>query len=242
MYQTGVTSGKAFRRIIGAQGVCYNADMHLVITDSIARLAERQLSRNDPVLAPVIARAGTCPIRPHTDYYRELVEAIIGQQLSVKAAAAILLRFRTFFGEDFPIPAQIMETSVDELRALGLSRAKSLYVLDLARHVASGRLDFGRFDTMDNDEIMRELTAVKGIGEWTAHMFLLFCMARTDILPTGDLGVRSSIQKLYGLETLPDKSQMETLAEANGWAPHLSIASWYLWQHLDNAPSASAAA
>lgn len=219
--------------------LCYNAAMHAVITDEIAAAAADSLSRTDPALAPVVARAGICPVRPHQDYYKELVEAIIGQQLSVKAAAAILSRFLARFDGSFPSPEAILDTSVEDLRTTGFSRAKAAYVHDLARHVADGRIDFGRFDDLSNDEISRELTAVKGIGEWTAHMFLLFCMARTDVLPTGDLGVRSSIQKLYGLDALPDKVRVESIADTNGWAPHLSIASWYLWQHLDNAPTSA---
>lgn len=213
--------------------------MPSVITDTIARQAADHLSAHDPVLAPVIARAGLCHIRPHTDYYRELVEAIIGQQLSVKAAAAILSRFLALFDGRFPTPEQILETSPDTLRASGFSRAKAAYVQDLARHVSEDKVDFSKFDGLGNQEIIAELTAVKGIGEWTAHMFLLFCMARTDVLPTGDLGVRSSMQKLYGLDSLPDKAAMEAIAQTNGWTPHLSIASWYLWQYLDNEPASA---
>ncbi len=233
--------------------------MYPVITDESAREAVNYLALVDPLLAPAIAKVGVCPIRPHSNYYRELVEAIIGQQLSVKAAAAIQKRFNGLFDaapgrrlhatpsepdhnkEDlFPTPPQLVAASIDDLRTAGLSRAKGAYVQDLAQRIIDGRLAFDRFDQLTNDAIRLELTAVKGIGIWTADMFLLFCMARSDILPTGDLGIRSSIQKLYGLTTLPDKAQIEAIARKNQWQPHISIATWYLWQNLDNAPSTTA--
>ncbi len=209
---------------------------HVVITDELARTAAQYLAQADPLLAPVIQQAGICTIRKHTDYYRALVESIIGQQLSVKAAASIRARFIALFDDSFPTPQQILATSVEEMRATGFSRAKANYVHDLAQHILDGKIDFASFDDLANDEIVTELTAVKGIGEWTAHMFLMFCMGRTDILPYGDLGIRNGIQKLYDLPTIPDKTIVETIAKQKQWHPYETIASWYIWQSLDNAP------
>jgi DNA-3-methyladenine glycosylase II len=212
--------------------------MHIIMSDTTAQQAADWLSQHDPLLKPVIDKYGPCPIRPHTDYYRELVESIIGQQLSVKAAASIQARFLTLYDNTFPQPKQILETSVDDLRAVGFSRAKALYVHDLAQHMLDGKIDFGRFDNLSNQDIATELVAVKGVGEWTAHMFLMWCMGRTDILPHGDLGIRNGIRQLYKLQELPDRSAIETIAINNHWHPYESVASWYIWQSLDNAPKA----
>lgn len=209
-----------------------------VITRDIAQQAAAQLAASDTVLAPVIEKAGLCPIRPHKNYYWELVDSIISQQLSVKAAASIEKRFQELFASDVPTPEQILEKSVDELRTVGLSRPKANYIRDLASHIASGELDLSKLEQKSNDEIAAELTAVKGIGEWTAHMFLMFAMARTDVLPVGDLGIRNSIKQLYGFDHLPLADEIKSLASQNQWAPYESIASWYIWQNLGNVPVA----
>jgi len=207
------------------------------INETTAQEAARYLAAQDPILKPVIERAGLCTIRPNTDYYQELVDAIISQQLSVHAARSIETRFRNLFGGQFPTPEQILTTDIETLRALGFSRAKAAYVLDLAQHVVDGRVRFDHLDTLTNDEVIAELTAVKGIGVWTAHMFLMFCMGRTDVLPVGDLGVRNGIRDLYGFKDAPTPQQITELAEANGWHPYESIASWYVWQSLNNEPN-----
>lgn len=211
--------------------------MHPLISDETAGKAAQILSRNDPIMAAVIARYGICPVRPHSEYYESLVDSIIGQQLSVKAAASIRKRFDDHFGGHCPSPSQILATDVDELRTLGLSRAKATYVRDLAQRLLDGGLEFSRFDELSNADIIKELTAVKGVGEWTAHMFLMFCMGRTDVLPYGDLGIRNGIAKLYSLPAAPDKAAVERVASDNHWHPYESIASWYVWQSLDNAPA-----
>lgn len=210
----------------------------ILLNDETALRAAKVLSTNDEHLRPIIAYCGPCPIRPHTDYYRELVESIIGQQLSVKAAASIRGKFLGLYGGEFPRPQQLLDTSVDDLRSVGFSRAKAVYVHDLARHVIDGRINFKDFNSLGNNEIIKELIAVKGIGEWTAHMFLMWCMGRSDILPHGNLGIRNGIQKLYGLDTLPDRTAVEAIAAQNSWHPYESVASWYIWQSLDNAPAA----
>lgn len=197
--------------------------------------AARHLAEHDAVLKPVIARAGPCTITPHTDYYWELIDSIISQQLSVKAAASIEKRFQELFGTEAPAPEAILAKSVDELRAVGLSRPKANYIRDLAQHIIDGTVKFDKLDSQRNEEIITELTAVKGIGEWTAHMFLIFCMGRLDVLPVGDLGIRNGIRTLYGFEDLPTPAEIRELAAKNHWQPYESVASWYIWQSLDNA-------
>lgn len=200
------------------------------------QLAARHLSAHDQFLAPVIERSGLCTIQPNTNYYQDLVESIIGQQLSVKAAASIRQRFKGLFGGRMPSPAEILTKSVDDLRAVGFSRAKAAYVRDLAEHVLDGRVTFDHLPNLTNEEIIKELTDVKGIGEWTVHMFLMFCMGRPDVLPVGDLGIKNGIRQLYGLEQAPTPEQIKDLAKKYQWAPYQSIACWYIWKSLDNKP------
>ena len=198
--------------------------------------AARHLAAHDTTLAAVITTAPLPTFVPHTDYYRALVNNIIGQQLSVKAAATIKQRFVDLFDGEFPSPEQIIRRDIEELRSVGLSRPKAAYVQDLARHVLDGSVRFDTLATLSNEEIIAELTAVKGIGEWTVHMFLLFCMGRLDVLPTGDLGIRSGIKKLYGFDELPSPEAVREIASSNHWHPYESVASWYVWHSLDNAP------
>ena len=207
------------------------------MSDETARQAAEHLKKADPVLRPVIERVGPCTVRPNGEYYQELVDAIISQQLSVHAARSIENRFRELFGGHFPAPDEILSTDVETLRGIGFSRAKAAYVLDLAQHVVEGKVRFDHLDGLSNDEVIAELVAVKGIGEWTAHMFLMFCMGRTDILPVGDLGIRNGIRKLYGFEDAPTPDQIREVAEKNSWHPYESVASWYVWQSLDNTPA-----
>ncbi len=210
--------------------------MFETISDEMKRVAAKALAQADPVLAPIIAQNGPCTITPHHDYYRALADSIIGQQLSVKAAATIKRRFRDLFGGTFPAPELILDKSVEELRACGLSNAKANYIRDLAFHILDGRVKFDQLDSMTNQEIITELTDVKGIGDWTVHMFLMFCMGRPDVLAVGDLGVRSGIRKLYGFENLPTPQEVTDLATQNNWHPYESIACWYIWRSLDNEP------
>lgn len=210
---------------------------NMVLNDSTAREAANHLAGCDPVLAAVISRVGICTIRPHRNYYQELVDAIVSQQLSIHAAHAIENRLRDMFGGTLPTPAQILEADQEALRSLGLSRPKVAYIRDLASHVAEGRLVLDQFDDLSNDAISAELTAVKGIGEWTAHMFLIFCMGRTDVLPVGDLGIKNGIKALYGFSTQPTADDIRATAAANHWHPFESIASWYVWQSMKTAPA-----
>lgn len=195
------------------------------------------LGKNDSVLDVLIQKYPAPAFEKHTNYYQELVESIISQQLSVKAAAKILERFRALFGADFPTPEQILATSIDELRTAGLSRQKASYIQDLAAKILNGTIVFARLDQLSNQEIIDELTKVKGIGEWTVHMFLMFCMARPDVLAHGDLGIRNGVTKLYNLETLATAEDIKHIARTNNWQPYESAACWYMWQSLDNKPS-----
>ncbi|HMS93424.1 MAG TPA: DNA-3-methyladenine glycosylase [Candidatus Saccharibacteria bacterium] len=194
---------------------------------------------HDPILARVIDSTFETPtFTPHTDYYQTLVDSIISQQLSVKAAASIQRRFNALFGDEtvIPSPEQIVTSDVEILRTAGLSRPKATYILDLAQKTIDGTITFDHLESLDNDAIIAELTQVKGIGEWTVHMFLMFCMGRLDILPTGDLGIRNGATKLYGLATTATPTDIKRIAEDNNWQPYQSIASWYTWHSLDNKP------
>lgn len=198
--------------------------------------AEKYLAKVDKKLAPVIAASGPCRIRPHQDHYGELVSNIVGQQLSTKAAYAIWQRVLDLFGSKMPTPQQLLKIDGQKLRDVGLSWAKVAYVKDIARNILDGRLDMEHIATMPNDQLIEQLTAVKGIGEWSAHMYMMFGLGRLDILPTGDLGIRKAIQKLYGLKSLPNAAKIITIANKNKWHPYESVASWYLWQSVDNTP------
>ncbi|RYX79279.1 DNA-3-methyladenine glycosylase 2 family protein [bacterium] len=197
------------------------------------------LSDNDPIMAALIDEYPAPSFIAHTNYYQALVESIIGQQLSVKAAAAIRDRLVGLFHDTFPTPEHIIAVDVETYRSIGLSRPKARYIIDLAEHVLNGRVRFDRLDTMSNQDIIDELTTVKGIGAWTVHMFLMFCMGRLDILPVGDLGIRNAIEKNYELEFIGASSAVENVAKHYNWHPYESIASYYLWQSLENKPAIS---
>ncbi|MGH7237277.1 MAG: DNA-3-methyladenine glycosylase family protein [Candidatus Saccharimonadales bacterium] len=206
-------------------------------TPANLRIAEAYLIRHDPVLAAVIDREGACTLAPHREYYRALVDSIIGQQLSVKAAARIKQRFRELFGGKFPAPEEILQKSPEALRAVGLSLAKAKYVRDLAQHIIDGKIRFDKLETQTNQQIIAKLTDVKGIGEWTADMFLILCVGRLDVLPTGDLGIKNGVKKLYNLKSASTLTQITQIAEQNNWHPYESVASYYVWRSLNNSPS-----
>jgi DNA-3-methyladenine glycosylase II len=176
-------------------------------------------------------RAGT----ESNDHYGALVRTITGQQLSVMAARAIYGRLTARFDERPPTPQQILADDPEELRAAaGLSRAKVSYLRSLAEHVISGELELGRLDDLSDEDAIAELVAVKGLGLWSAHMFLMFHLDRPDVLPVGDLGIRRAIERAYGLDGLPDSATMEAIAEP--WRPYRTLACRYLWRSLDNQP------
>ncbi|MDQ6811797.1 MAG: DNA-3-methyladenine glycosylase, partial [Actinomycetota bacterium] len=207
---------------------------------SSPRKALAQLSAADPVLARLIGAAGPLADgregrpEPH-DHYGALVRAIVGQQLSVHAARAIYARLITRFGDRPPTPAEILGDDPEELRAAaGLSRAKVAFLRSLAEHVICGELDLERLDELSDDAVIAELVAVKGLGEWSAHMFLMFQLERPDVLPVGDLGIRRAIERAYALDGLPDPATIERIAEP--WRPHRTLACRYLWRSLRNEP------
>lgn len=208
----------------------------MVASEITLKEAADYLAAHDPILQPVIERTGPCTIRPHKNYYQELVDSIISQQLSIKAAATIFKRFKDLFGGEFPTPEDILKKDIDELRSVGLSRGKAMYVRDLAQHVVDGKVKFDHLDSLSNEEIIKELTAVKGIGEWTAHMFMMFCMGRMDVLAHGDLGIKNGVERLYGLKKQPDAAAIQRIAKKNKWHPYETVACWYIWKSLDNAP------
>jgi len=205
--------------------------------DKKLRAAEKHLASRDKKLAPVIKAYNPCRIVPHSDHYGELVSSIVGQQLSTRAGATIWRRVLDLFGGKMPTPRQLIEVEADKVRACGVSYPKIGYMKDLARHVLDGRLDLPHISTMPNDQLIEQLTAVKGIGEWSAHMFMIFGLGRLDVLPVGDLGVRKAIMNLYGLKRLPEPAAIITLSNKNGWHPYESVAAWFLWQSLDNNPN-----
>ena len=206
-----------------------------------ARTPLAHLRASDPVLADLIARVGRLPNardgRPDPDdHYGALVRSIVGQQLSVLAARAIYARLLERFDGRTPTPQQILADDPEELRAAaGLSRAKTAYLRSLAEHVISGELELERMSALDDDTVIEELTAVKGIGVWSAHMFLMFHLDRPDVMPVGDLGIRRAIQLAYGLDALPGAEEMLALSEP--WRPQRSLACRYLWRSLHNEPT-----
>ncbi len=200
------------------------------------RQAEKHLSKNDKRLAPIIKASGPCRIKPHTDRYGELVGSIVGQQLSAKAAATIWRRILDLFDGKMPTPKQLLEIDGQKLRDAGCSWPKVGYMKDLAQHVLDKRLDLEHISTMPNDQLIEQLTAVKGLGEWSAHMFMIFGLGRLDVLPVGDLGIRKAMMNLYSLKELPDPAMCVTIANKNKWHPYESVAAWYLWQSVDNSP------
>lgn len=201
-------------------------------------LGVRHIAKHDDVLRPYTLLAPVPRILPHANHYQELVESIISQQLSVKAAATITKRFVELYGGTFPAPEAILDTEPDELRGVGLSASKAGYIRDLALHVIEKKLRFDGLDDMSNEAIIAMLTDVKGIGEWTAHMFLIFSLGRFDVLAYGDLGIKNGIKALYGLDHTPTPEEVREIAHTRHWTPYESIACWYVWRSLDHEPTA----
>lgn len=197
------------------------------------RKAERHLARRDQRMKDLIREVGNCRIdeAQHRASFAALTRSIVYQQLSGKAAGTIYKRFTAAIGRRQPNAGAILATDPDALRAAGLSKQKSAYILDLARKVDAGELSLRRLRHLDDEEVIEQLTQVKGIGRWTAQMFLMFHLGRLDVLPVGDLGIRSGFVQLYELDAAPTVADMEAIAEP--WKPYRSIGSWYLWRALD---------
>ena len=197
--------------------------------------ARRLLARKDPVLGGLIKAHGACGLAAaqHVDPFRALIHAIVAQQLSTKAAATIAGRFAALFGGD-PTPRAVEQVSDAQLRAVGLSGQKIRYIRDLCARVADGSLALQSLDALSDAEVIAALTAVKGIGRWTAEMFLMFRLQRPDVLPVGDLGIVKAVQRAYRLRKVPSPDRLTRMGES--WRPYRSVACWYLWASLDNAP------
>jgi DNA-3-methyladenine glycosylase II len=197
--------------------------------------AVRHLTSSDPVMARVVDLVGPCRFRPAADatHFHHLTRAIVYQQLSTKAAATIFGRVLALCGGTLE-PAAILAQSDNALRAAGLSGQKTRYVKDLAVHTRDALLPLERVDAMDDDGVIAALTRVKGIGVWSAQMFLIFRLGRLDVLPVLDLGIRKGVQRAYGLRRLPAPRYVERLGKR--WSPFATIASWYLWRLLDEPP------
>jgi len=198
--------------------------------------AERHLSQADPILANIISRHGPCALSRQAgqrQYFVALTEAILSQQLSVKAAATIYKRFKEKLGGRVT-PASVLQLPETEFRGVGISRQKTSYLRDLAAKWGEGTIKYRRFKFYTNEEVITALTQVKGIGRWTAEMFLIFSLLRPDVLPVDDLGFRKGVQIAYKLRKLPEAKKLATLAQK--WKPYRSIATWYFWASLDNKP------
>jgi DNA-3-methyladenine glycosylase II len=212
-----------------------------VVSDGVhTAQAVAHLRDADPVMRRVIDEVGVDGLgdprrgRPD-DRYGALVRAIVGQQLSTRAAAAIFARLTDRYGGRTPTPVEVLEDDPDELRmAAGLSHAKTSFLRSLAEHVLDGSLELDKLDRLPDEQVKAELVAVKGLGPWTADLFLMFTLQRPDVLPVGDLGIRRAIMLSYGLETMPSPAEAERIGEA--WRPYRTLASLFLWRSLRNTP------
>ena len=198
--------------------------------------ARRTLARRDPILRDLMRRHGPCGLANsrHTDPFQALVHAIISQQLSTRAAATIAARVDALL-DGLPTPANLARVSDAQLRGAGLSGQKVSYMRALCARLADGSLSLETLDDMADEEVIAALTQVKGIGRWTAEMFLMFRLHRPDVLPVGDLGIGKAVQRAYRLRTLPSPTRLLRLGES--WRPYRSVACWYLWASLSNVPA-----
>ena len=194
------------------------------------RKAVNHLKKADPVLRAIIERVGPCRMEFGLPEFCSLAEAIVYQQLNGRAAVTIFNRFAALAGDPVT-PQGILKLSDEQLRGVGLSKQKSAYLKDLAAKAASGLLDFTRLQELTDEEVIQHLTQVKGVGVWTAHMFLMFSLQRPNVLPTGDYGVQVAMRKHYKKRKLPKPKDMEKIAKA--WEPYRSVACWYMWKSLD---------
>jgi DNA-3-methyladenine glycosylase II len=194
------------------------------------RKAINHLKNCDPVLRGIIETVGPFRMQYGPPEFHSLAEAILYQQLNGKAAETIFKRFAALAGEPLT-PQGILKLTDEQMRGVGLSKQKSSYLRDMAQRAATGQLDFSKLADLSDEDVIAHLTQVKGVGVWTAHMFLMFTLRRPNILPTGDFGVRMAMKKHYRKRKLPDPAIMEKIAKA--WEPYRSIACWYLWKSLD---------
>ncbi len=187
--------------------------------------------RQDPVMEAIIRQVGDFGMTYREPQFESLVRSIVSQQISTKVARVFMDRLLARMPDGIVTPDAILRMRKTTFRKIGFSAAKTEYIRDLARQTKTGELTFDQFPNLPDEEVVAQLIQVKGIGVWTAHMFLIFALRRPDILPVGDLGVRMAIRKAYGLESLPTPAEMHQIAE--NWRPWCSVASWYLWRSLD---------
>jgi len=196
--------------------------------------AEAHLSRRDPVLRKLIERVGPCRLRPSRNKFLTLVEAIVSQQLSTRAASSVYNKLLDAVGRKNPGPHDILDTPPEALARAGLSRRKISYILDVSRLFAGGELSARKLARMSDEELVEELTRIRGIGRWTVEMYLIFALGRPDVLPTGDLGLKKAMADNYGLDRLPSEEEMHRIAEP--WRPYRTVGTWYMWMSFDNVP------
>ncbi|HWB98402.1 MAG TPA: DNA-3-methyladenine glycosylase [Bryobacteraceae bacterium] len=192
------------------------------------------LSSTDPVLSAIIERVGGYRIQFRDPNFETLVRSIVFQQLSGKVARVIFDRLAGAVVGGKLTPEGILKLRPARMRSLGLSKQKTEYIRDLARRTRNGELVFEELPDLSDEDVIERLTQVKGIGVWTAHMFLMFALRRTNVLPVGDLGIRVAVRKAYGLEAMPKPAELEVLGQR--WHPYCTVASWYLWRSLENQP------
>lgn len=195
------------------------------------KAARLHLQKNDPVMKRILKRVGPFTAKTKRDRFGTLVGSIISQQISVAAARTIKSRLVEAVGPKKITPDSILQLSLDELRAIGVSHQKTTYVLDLSEKVKSEIVDLAQIHRKDDEEVIEEMIQVKGIGRWTAQMFLMFSLGRLDVLPVDDLGIKNAVKNEYGLDDLPAGPQLTEIA--NNWRPYATIACWYLWQSLE---------
>ena len=193
--------------------------------------ALRHLRRSDPILKEVIRRVGPFQLESRRGRFQSLVRSILAQQISTAVARSMLRKLEARLAPKRLSPENLAELSFEELRSLGLSRQKASYLQDLTSKVLDGSVRLHRVHRLTDEEVISELIQVKGIGRWTVQMFLIFCLGRPDVFAPDDFGLRSAIQRLYGLPELPKRAEAETIAAA--WRPHATVASWYLWRSLE---------
>lgn len=201
------------------------------MTEDAVRLAEATLIEADPLLGALIRAQRLTLSEPRSDYFASLTRSIIGQQVSVAAARTIASRFEQLTNYE---PAKAVAMSEETIRIIGLSRQKAGYIHDLAQHFVNNPAIYNHLETQDDDEVITELTAVKGIGVWTAQMFLMFTLGRPDVFAPDDAGLQRAMLKLYGWKTLPPRKELSLIAEK--WQPYRTVASLHLWHSLDNTP------
>ncbi len=208
-----------------------SSDFHSIANSQSWKKGLAHLRKSDPVLSRLITRHKIPPIELRKDLYGALIRSIIFQQISGKAGASILKKFKGLYGNSIPTPKEFLSTPEKKVKSAGISPQKYSYLVDLSERILDGRLELKKFHRMDNDSVVTELDEVRGIGRWTAEMFLMFVLGRTDVLPVDDLGLQKGLRKVYGLRTLPSEERFRKIASR--WHPYCTIACLYLWRSMD---------